>query len=70
MSAARPAYARPMAAPGLTSYRCRTRYGWAMIGARDHADAMREARRSTPDPRPEDLEVWDGSRYVPAGAPS
>lgn len=57
---------RPMAAAGLTSYRCRGRYGWIMIGATDAADAMREARRSTANPRPEDLEVWDGTRYVPA----
>lgn len=59
---------RPLAAAGLTSYRCRGRYGWIMIGATDTADAMREAARSTPEPRREDLEVWDAAlgRYVPA----
>jgi hypothetical protein len=57
---------RPMASPGLTSYRCKGRYGWIMIGARDAEGAMREARRSTDNPRREDLEVWDGARYVPA----
>lgn len=37
---------QPLAAKGLTSYRCRNRYGWTMIGAKDVDDAMREARRS------------------------
>lgn len=54
---------RPLAAAGLTSYRACGRYGWIMIGAKDHADAWREARRSTPDPA--DLQVWDGGRYAP-----
>lgn len=57
---------RPMAAPGLTSYRLRGPYGWIMIGATDHDGAMREAARSTRAPRREALEVWDGTRYVPA----
>lgn len=58
---------KPMAAPGLTSYRCPNPYGYTMIGARDHADALREARRSDPGARREDLEVWDAGkcRYVP-----
>jgi hypothetical protein len=55
-----------MAAHGLTSYRLRGRYGWIMIGARDHADAMREAARSTQEPKPENLQVWDGLQYVNA----
>lgn len=55
---------KPYAIPGLTSYRARSPYGWVMIGARDDVDAMNEARRSTPEPT--DLQVWDGSRYVPA----
>ena len=58
---------RPMAGPGLTSYRARSPYGWIMIGARDDVDAMREAVRSTPEPT--DLQVWDGRAYVPCGAP-
>lgn len=57
---------RPCAAAGLASYRCKGRYGWIMIGATSHADALREARRSCDVARREDLEVWDGSRYVPA----
>jgi hypothetical protein len=55
---------RPCAAHGLTAYRLQGPLGWIMIGATDHADAMREARRSTPAPRLEALEVWNGSRYV------
>lgn len=57
---------RPLAAPGLTSYRLRGRYGYVMIGARDHGEALREAARSTPNPDPAALEIWDGQRYVPA----
>ena len=57
---------RPMAAHGLTSYRLRGRYGWIMIGATNHADAMREAARSTQEPKPENLQVWGGTQYVNA----
>jgi hypothetical protein len=55
---------RPMAAPGLTSYRYKGPYGWIMIGASNVADAMREAGRST-DAKLEfdNLEVWDGAKY-------
>lgn len=59
------AHNRPCAAPGLTSYRARGRYGFIMIGATDDADAWREARRSSDAPR--DLERWDGERYLPIG---
>lgn len=55
----------PLAAPGLVSYRCKGRYGWIMIGAINHEDALREARRSSKDCRREDLEVWNGTTYVP-----
>lgn len=55
---------RPMAAPGLTSYRYRGRYGWVMIGAKDNADALREAARSIDgEPDPARLEVWREGRY-------
>lgn len=57
---------RPLAAPGLTSYRCRARLGWIMIGALDPADALREARRSSEEADPATLQVWDGARYVPS----
>lgn len=58
---------RPMAAPGLTSYRYNGRYGFVMIGARDKADALREAARSvTGDVDPAKLEIWsaDALAYV------
>lgn len=56
---------KPLAAPGLTSYRYPGRYGWVMIGATDRPDALREAARSTSDPiDPGLLEVWNGSGYV------
>lgn len=54
---------RPLAAPGLTSYRCRGAYSWIMIGARNHDDAWREAQRSSDHARRETLEVWDGACY-------
>lgn len=56
---------RPLAAHGLTSYRCKGRFGWIMIGALDHTDAMSEARRSSPEAKTEDLQVWDGNKYIP-----
>ena len=58
---------RPLAAHELTSYRYKGRYGYIMIGANDHADAMREAARSTDAPLSRDnLEVWNGKTYTPA----
>lgn len=57
---------RPLAIAGLTSYRYFTGHSHIMIGARDHDDAMNEARRSTQDVNPENLEVWDGHAYVAA----
>lgn len=55
---------KPMAAPGLISYRYRGRYGWIMIGALDDADALREANRSTDGPVTMDnLQVHDGDCY-------
>ena len=55
---------RPLAAPGLVSYRCRSPSGWIMIGATDTVGALREAGRSTAFPQVEDLQVWDGAQYV------
>lgn len=58
---------RPLAAPGLLSYRCKSAYGWIMIGAHDNLDALAEAQRSASFPvRLEDLQIWDGDKYVPA----
>ena len=61
LTAARPWEDKPMAAPGLTSYRARGQFGWIMIGASDAAQALREAKRSTPSPT--DLQVWNGTAY-------
>lgn len=55
---------RPLATAGLISYRCKGTYGWIMIGAANHVDAMREARRSSATAMHHDLQVWNGSRYV------
>lgn len=57
---------RPLAAAGLISYRCKSAYGWIMIGATDDADALKQAQRSSSRPvLIEYLEVWDGTEYVP-----
>jgi hypothetical protein len=51
---------QPLAAPGLQSFRYAGRYGWVMIGAKDEADALREAARSIDGPADRDkLQVWD-----------
>lgn len=59
---------RPLAAAPYLSYRCASPhgYGWIMIGAKDDADALREAQRSNRDARREDLQRWNGTEYVPA----
>jgi hypothetical protein len=56
---------KPLAAPGLISYRCKGRYGWIMIGARSDVDALSEARRSWEHASSDMLERWAGSSYVP-----
>lgn len=58
---------RPLAARGLSSYRYRGRYGWVMIGAKDDAEALREAARSTDGVVRANLEVWADGSYVPGG---
>lgn len=56
---------KPLAAPGLLSYRYRGRYGWIMIGALDREGALREAQRSTDDVvTPDRLQAWNGREYV------
>ncbi len=65
-----PTTERPLAADGLTSYRYKGPLGWVMIGARDQADALNEARRSVERPddvSAENLQVWNGSEYEPVG---
>ena len=65
----KPFQERPCAAAGLTSYRYKGRYGWMMIGATDHADALREAQRGTDaNVTVENLQIWSGSEYVPVKA--
>ena len=58
---------KPCAADGLLSYRYRGPYGWIMIGAKDCADALREAGRSTATVTPWNLQQWDerAQRYIP-----
>ncbi len=56
---------RPLADKGFTSYRAKGPYGHIMIGAKDHEDALKEARRSNPNIQKEALEVWNGSKYEP-----
>ncbi|WP_199028440.1 KH domain-containing protein [Ralstonia sp. ASV6] len=56
---------KPLAAHGLLSYRCRSAYGWIMIGATDHADALLQANRSRQGATMEDLQAWNGKAYVP-----
>ena len=56
---------KPCAAHGLTSYRYKGRYSWIMIGARDDADALREAARSSSDAIDRaNLQIWNGAEYV------
>ena len=55
---------KPCAAHGLTSYRYKGRYGWIMIGAKDDADALKEAQRSTSDKVTADnLQIWNKTQY-------
>lgn len=61
-----PYWNRPLAGPGLTSYRYRTYLGWVMIGATDDADALKEAARSVDFPiDPSKLQKWNGKEYAP-----
>ncbi|CAB4122794.1 hypothetical protein UFOVP35_66 [uncultured Caudovirales phage] len=55
---------KPMAAKGLISYRCKGSYCWIMIGAKNHDDAMNEAFRSSRYVKPENLQIWDETKYV------
>lgn len=51
---------KPLAAPGLNSYRYAGRFGWVMIGASNEADALAEAARSvTGEVSHENLQAWD-----------
>lgn len=61
----RPICERPLASPGLLSFRLALPFSFVMIGAKDEADAMIQASRSTPHPRLEDLQRWNGRAYEP-----
>lgn len=64
-----PFYEKPLADRGLISYRYKGRYGWIMIGAHNHTDALREAGRSTDDSITiENLQVWNETKscYIEA----
>lgn len=56
---------RPLAAEGYLSYRCKGAFDWIMIGAKDDADAMVQARRSSAYAKRETLQKWNGAAYVP-----
>lgn len=59
------AYDKPMARPGLISYRYPDRHGgWIMIGAKDNAHALKEARRRRDNVVYEKLEIWTGCEYI------
>lgn len=64
----KPTHDRPLAVKGLTSYRYRGAWGWIMIGAINHDDALSEAQRSLSHRTAtlDNLQVWDGSTYVDA----
>ena len=55
---------KPLAVAGIISYRCKGGYGWIMIGAKNHADAIVQANRSSDMVKPETLEMWDGNKYA------
>jgi hypothetical protein len=59
----RPVHDKPLAAAGLTSYRCRGRYGWIMIGAHNRHEAWSEAQRSSDAADRNTLQVWTGDEY-------
>jgi hypothetical protein len=59
-----PHFDSPCAAEGLTSYRYPSRYGWVMIGAKGHSDALNEAARSIyGQPDLSLLQIWNGVEY-------
>ena len=58
---------KPLAAPGLTSYRYKVprKFDYIMIGAKDIGDALKEAQRSLTSGIAQSryLEIWDGTQY-------
>lgn len=64
----------PLAVKPFKSYRYKGRYGWIMIGAMNHADALKEAARSFSDRTEhatlDKLQVWSGDKYEWVGGNS
>ena len=58
---------KPLASPGLISYRHKSPYGYVMIGATDDNNALSEANRSLENKTAsfDSLERWNGTCYVP-----
>jgi Iap family predicted aminopeptidase len=56
-----PYWDKPCASAGLTSYRYKGRYGWIMVGAKNHGEALTEVLRSLSSGSAsfDNLEVWD-----------
>lgn len=59
-----PLHDQPLAAEGLTSYRCRGPFGWIMIGANDDEGAFKEALRSSERADRATLQRWNGAEYA------
>lgn len=59
-----PLHDRPLAAEGLTSYRCKGPFGWIMIGANDDDGAFKEALRSSERADRATLQRWNGVEYA------
>lgn len=61
----------PCAAKGLFSYRYKGPKGWIMIGAKNHQDALHQARASIGSGSSADvslLQIWEGEKYVPVSS--
>lgn len=60
---------KPLAAKGLISYRYKGNFGWIMIGAYNHDDAMNQAKRnicSAHKLTKDNLQIWNGiDKYIP-----
>lgn len=55
---------KPLAGPGLDSYRYKGIHSWIMIGATSERDALSQASRSIFGVVDEDmLQKWDGLKY-------
>ena len=56
---------KPMAIKGLVSYRYRGPFGFVMIGAKDHDDALTQANLSltSGSAKNENLQIWKEGEY-------